>query len=254
MLVMYFCMLRKEVKMAGTMIHLVIAVRIFEIIDKNNCKIRLDNGNFINVDRNMFVVGNVCPDGIMERKNYERSMKLHTHFRDNIPDGDFGKEGTVELFEKRLSEFWKKHMEDEKHTHGLYLGYITHMMTDKRFILYERPKYFENIAKIGLTDHDRETFIYFNRDTDLIDFQLVREMPELNEAKKILKETDGYYIKDMVTMEELDKSRKWIIRHFFDENTIEDKSSFLEYNSIVKFIDETVEYIKNRLINEKYLV
>ena len=65
-------------------------------------------------------------------------------------------------------------------------------------VLYERPKYFENISVIGLTDHDRETFVYFNRDTDLVDFKLVREMPELLEAKDILEETSGYYIKDMI--------------------------------------------------------
>ena len=171
--------------MAGTMIHLVIAVRIAENIKKNGYKIRLADGSNIHFDKNMFIAGNICPDGIMERKNYERNMKLHTHFRDGIPDGDFGKNGTIKLFEKRMADFWREHCEDERVASGLYLGYITHMMTDKRFILYERPKYFQNISKIGLTERDRETFVYFNKDTDLVDFKLVKEMPELSEAEKI---------------------------------------------------------------------
>ena len=88
--------------MAGTMIHLVIAVRIAENIKKNGYKIRLADGSNIHFDKNMFIAGNICPDGIMERKNYERNMKLHTHFRDGVPDGDFGKNGTIKLFEKRM--------------------------------------------------------------------------------------------------------------------------------------------------------
>ena len=158
--------------MAGTMIHLVIAVRLADFIEKNGYLIKtsIEEEEGTDLNRKMFVVGNICPDGIMNHKNYERSMKLHTHFRDGIPDGDFGKDGTIEIFEERLKGFWEKHLEDEKYVRGLYLGYITHMMTDKRFVLYERPKYFENISVIGLTDHDRETFVYFNRDTDLVDF------------------------------------------------------------------------------------
>lgn len=240
--------------MAGTMIHLVIAVRLADFIENNDYQIKLANENYIEFNRNMFVVGNICPDGIMERQNYERSMKLHTHFRDGIPDGDFGKDGTVELFEHRLNEFWNEHFEDEMSVKGIYLGYITHMMTDKKFILYERPKYFENISCIGLTDQDRETFVHFNRDTDLVDFRLVREMPELSEAKEILEKTSGYCIKNMITADELDRSRKWIIRHFFEEKHVLEESEFLDYNSIVKFIDDTVEYIKKRLVDEKFIV
>lgn len=239
--------------MAGTMIHLVIAVRIAENIKKNGYKIRLADGSNIHFDKNMFIAGNICPDGIMERKNYERNMKLHTHFRDGIPDGDFGKNGTIKLFEKRMADFWSEHCEDERVASGLYLGYITHMMTDKRFILYERPKYFQNISKIGLTERDRETFVYFNKDTDLVDFKLVKEMPELSVAEKILRETRDYYIKNMITKEELDKSRRWIIKYFFEEKHIEENSKFLDYNSILKFCGDTVNYILDRLKNESYL-
>lgn len=246
----------KSGKMAGTMIHLVIAVRLADFIEKNGYSIKTsieeENGTAFN--RNMFVVGNICPDGIMNHENYERSMKLHTHFRDGIPDGDFGKEGTIEIFEERLKGFWEKHLEDEKSVGGLYLGYITHMMTDKRFVLCERPKYFENISVIGLTDHDKETFVYFNKDTDLVDFRLVREMPELLEARDILEETGGYYIKNMINGTDLDKSRKWMLKHFFEDGQVIEESRFLDYNSIVKFIGDTVEYIKKRLIDEKFII
>lgn len=47
--------------MAGTMIHLVIAVRIAENIKKNGYKIRLADGSNIHFDKNMFIAGNMCP-------------------------------------------------------------------------------------------------------------------------------------------------------------------------------------------------
>ena len=86
------------------MIHLVIAVRLADFIEKNGYLIKtsIEEEEGTDLNRKMFVVGNICPDGIMNHKNYERSMKLHTHFRDGIPDGDFGKDGTIEIFEGRL--------------------------------------------------------------------------------------------------------------------------------------------------------
>ena len=33
-----------------------------------------------------------------------------------------------------------------------------------------------------------------------------------------------------------------------------EESRFLDYKSIIKFIDDTVEYIKKRLLDEKFLI
>ena len=73
-------------------------------------------------------------------------------------------------------------------------------------------------------------------------------------AKDILEETSGYYIKDMITNIDLDKSRMWILNHFFEKEHVIEESRFLDYKSIIKFIDDTVEYIKKRLLDEKFLI
>ena len=53
--------------MAGTMIHLVIAVRLADFIEKNGYLIKtsIEEEEGTDLNRKMFVVGNICPDGIM---------------------------------------------------------------------------------------------------------------------------------------------------------------------------------------------
>ncbi|MBR1741359.1 MAG: hypothetical protein IJ733_05725, partial [Lachnospiraceae bacterium] len=187
--------------MAGTMVHLLVAEKIYEKLGNKKWSYSFDME--LPFQEDLFVAGNICHDGIMARKGYKREMKLHTHFRDDIPDGSFDAGGNVEKFEQRMKEFWLLHEGEEQRFPGLYLGYITHMMTDERFILEERHKFFQEIQRIGLTVFDRETYVHFNRETDLVDFRLIREFPELQKAKASLERVSPYEIRGMVTEEEL---------------------------------------------------
>lgn len=238
--------------MAGTMVHLLVAEKLKERLLQR--KWHFPFSRSLQMDSDFFIAGNICPDGIMARKNYERQMKLHTHFRDGIPDGRFEEPGMVPLFEKRMKEFWKGHFGEEEKYPGLYLGYVTHMMTDEKFILEERPKFFGNIARAGLTCKDRETFIRFNRETDLVDFKLIREYQELQDAKEALQRVPEYEIQGMVTREELSESRNWILNYFFGTEHPASDSEFLLYDSMVEFIETVVEEIMERLFSEGYLI
>lgn len=237
--------------MAGTMVHLLVAEKLLPYLSDKRIAYPFDSEFMRKPD--YFVAGNICPDGIMARKGYQREMKLHTHFRDGIPDGSFDEPGMVPLFEKRMREFWKLHWQEERACPGLYLGYITHMMTDERFILEERPKFFESISVTGLTDKDRETFIRFNKETDLVDFRLIREYSELTEAYETLKRVRPYEIKGMITREELTESRSWILNHFFETEHGIEEAEFLSYDSMVQFIESVTEEIAKRLFTEGYL-
>jgi len=237
--------------MAGTMVHLLTAEKLLPKLTGGALVYPFNTS--LEIKPEYFIAGNICPDGIMARNGYQRKMKLHTHFRDGIPDGDFDKPGMVPLFEERMKEFWKMHQQDEKECPGLYLGYITHMMTDERFILEERPKFFENISVTGLTEQDRETFIRFGRETDLVDFRLIREYSELKRAYASLKHVKPYEIKGMVTREELSRSRNWILEYFFETEHEEEEICFLKYDSMVHFIGEVTKEIPERLLQEGYL-
>ena len=231
--------------MAGTIVHLLIAEKLLEALRQGIfCTEHTDK---ILENPDLFIAGNICPDGIMARKDYERSMKLHTHFRDGIPDGTFGNPGTIDLFEKRMQTFWKQHRADEKENPGLYLGYITHMMTHERFILTERPRFFEQIASIGLTKKDKKTFEIFNEETDLVDFRLLCEYPVLKEAQISLERVKPYEIKGMITQEELTESRRWILSHFFETEHEKKEAIFLQYDSMKQFIENVIKEIPDRL-------
>lgn len=237
--------------MAGTIVHLAVAQKILSILLELDWEYSFDSS--LQISKDYFIAGNICPDGIMARKNYERSMKLHSHFRDGIPDGSFDKEGMVELFEKRMHDFWIEHQEDEKRCPGLYLGYITHMMVDERFVLEIRPKFFENISVIGLTERDRETFVHFNEETDLVDFELLHDFPMLQEAKEALERVPEYEIKGMITKEELSDSRKWILQYFFYTEHTGKRSQYLKYETMVNFIEGISKEIVMRLFAEDFL-
>lgn len=238
--------------MAGTMVHLTIAELLWKRIGQEGWHYVFDTE--LCPQEDLFIAGNICPDGIMARKNYQRKMKLHSHFRDGIPDGSFDKPGMQPLFRRRMAEFWREHQEDERELPGLYLGYITHMMTDEKFVLEERPKFFQEISRIGLTQRDRETFVRFNEETDLVDFALIRNEPMLQKAKQSLQRVQEYEIKHMITAEELTDSRNWILQHFFVKEHPDKKPEFLSYESMMGFIRQTTEEILQRLLEEQLLI
>lgn len=231
--------------MAGTMVHLLVAELLLEKMKDENI--------FAYIDERLFIAGNICPDGIMARKGYRRFMKLHSHFRDGIPDGSFDMPGMLPIFHKRMYEFWREHLSDEEKMPGLYLGYITHMMTDEVFVLEERPRFFEEISRIGLTKWDKETFVYFNRETDLVDFELIRRYNCLQHSRKILDEIAPYEIKGMIAQEELTDSRQWILKHFFEEQHPVELPVFLRVETMETFAGSVASRIHDRLLCEPYL-
>lgn len=236
--------------MAGTMVHLTVAAKLWRWLEKEGRSVSLYQGTPLR--REYFIAGNICPDGIMAREGYRREMKLHTHFRDGIPDGSFENPGNVPLFEERMKLFWRDHLSDEKESPGLYLGYVTHMMTDERYILQERPKFFQQIARIGLTKQDRETYVHFNRETDLVDFWLLRNYPELQEARGALMSVPPYEIRGMITEEELTDSRRWILDYFFEAEHPNEMPGFISCQEMATFIDSVSEEIKERLWEEGF--
>lgn len=237
--------------MAGTMVHLAVAERLWDWLERESITYSFQKG--LSPRREFFIAGNICPDGIMARKGYERQMKLHTHFRDGIPDGSFDAPGNIPLFERRMKGFWQEHLSEERDCPGLYLGYVTHMMTDERYILHERPRFFREIAQIGLTKWDRETYVHFNRETDLVDFWLLRHYPELQDAARALEEVVPYEIKDMITEEELTDSRQWILRKFFRQKHPQELPKYISCGEMADFIDNVSEEIRDRLQKEGYL-
>ena len=172
--------------------------------------------------------------------------QLHTHMRDGIPDGTFQQPEHLQLFRKRLSDFFAIHNNKEERI-SLYLGHLTQMLTDEKFILEIHPYVLQRIAVTGYDRDNPQTYVKFGRDVDQIDFRLVKEFPGIDKAYQALCQVTPYEIADYITEQELTASREWIKSYFFEtEHTIEDPI-FLPYQEMYQFIPEAVSQICDRL-------
>lgn len=181
--------------MAGSVEHMAVAVELLREDQRQQ-------GSFLKLkDPVHFVLGNLAPDGIMSRNGYVRSMKMHTHFRDGIPDWEFTRADHQEVFHQRIHSFCVQMLSDPALDRDLYLGYVTHILTDEIFMKTIRQEFMEKIAAIGLTDRDAETFEYFTYDVNQIDFRLGREYPGIKRAEDCLHCGDPCSILEMVDPE-----------------------------------------------------
>lgn len=231
--------------MAGTIVHLAVATRLNE-------RFRKDKKEWLGhwakeYDSEDFFAGNICPDGIMARKGYRREMKLHTHMRDGIPDGTFQEPERLALFRSRLSSFFKQNVTTPHARFSLYLGYLTHMLTDEKFILELHPEVLKRIAQTGYDRNNPETYVKFGKDVDNIDFRLVAEFTGISVARQALRNVKPYEITGWITEEELTDSRKWILKYFFETPHEIAPPLFLLYEEICEFIPAVVDEICERL-------
>lgn len=181
--------------MAGSVEHMAVAVELLREDQRQQ-------GSFLKLkDPVHFVLGNLAPDGIMSRKGYVRSMKMHTHFRDGIPDWEFTREDHQKVFHQRIHSFCAQMLLEPALDRDLYLGYVTHILTDEIFMKTIRQEFMEKIVAIGLTDRDAETFEHFTYDVNQIDFRLGREYPGIKCAKDCLRCEDPCSILEMVEPE-----------------------------------------------------
>ena len=181
--------------MAGSVEHMAVAVELLREDQRQQ-------GSFLKLkDPVHFVLGNLAPDGIMSRKGYVRSMKMHTHFRDGIPDWEFTREDHQKVFHQRIRSFCAQMLSEPALDRDLYLGYVTHILTDEIFMKTIRQEFMEKIAAIGLTDRDAETFEHFTYDVNQIDFRLGREYPGIKRAEDCLRCEDPCSILEMVEPE-----------------------------------------------------
>lgn len=231
--------------MAGTCVHLAVAVEL-------NQKFCRQTGHYLGkmgqqYVPELFFAGNICPDGIMARRNYQREMKLHSHLRDGIPDGTFQDPENLALFRQRLQDFFIQNVYEQKREFSLYLGYLTHMLTDEKFILEIHPHVLDAIEAAGYSRQDPEMYALFGKDVDQIDFRLVAEYPGMEQAHQALRKVAPYEITGLITEQELTDSREWILSYFFETGHTWENPVFLPYDRMYHFIAEAVEEIVDRL-------
>ena len=222
--------------MAGIITHLAIADSIADILDEKIQNIPL------------YFPGNIAPDSIHSRENFVRSMKKHTHLRDDIRDADFLNNESKELFHKRLDEFVERYCIKGDKEFDLYCGYLTHLLADQLFMETIRLKFTEEMEKLNIKQSDRNYFLNISSDLDNIDNRLSQEYSFKNNPKDTLWGAKDYEVKDYLTAGELTTSKGWLTWSWFDNKKEYTAPNYISYESIINFIEYASNKITDRLI------
>lgn len=221
--------------MAGTITHLVIADKVLERLPEP-IKRKIHN-------KSLFYCGNLAPDAIMARANYERSMKRHTHFKDDVRSNELHLPEKFAQYRKRLEAFAERFLVQPHKDYELYFGYVVHILADEVFILKVRDTHVKRLLQEGKNTEDARNFRTFGHDVDLNDWRLVREYPFSCDILRMIQAESNYEIEDYITKEELNDSKDFIIKkNFLTEHDAEEASE-LTYEENLRYIEEAVDTI-----------
>lgn len=132
--------------MAGTITHLAIADKVYSIL-----------GDRVIKNLPLFFGGNLAPDAVHAKKDYQRADKKHSHLCDGIHLYGYGYPEIARLFKDRVNGFIEKYYMAAGEDRDLYFGYIVHLLVDEFYIIsvFER---LENHLKNNGTNPDEPGF------------------------------------------------------------------------------------------------
>ena len=190
-----------------------------------------------------FYCGNLAPDAIMNRKNYVREMKRHTHFKDGIRLHEFRRPENFKIYLERLMDFYHTLVEKPDPHHEIYFGYLTHMLVDELYLLHFRDRFVERLLAEGKEPTDKEFWDRFTRDVALVDWELVRTYIFQYPMPDILRLQEVYEIPDFVTGQELLDSKEFIIQMNFSQRHEREPLSVMTMEQNLEFIELCVREI-----------
>ncbi len=220
--------------MAGVVIHLAVADKAAEMLDIKNIP--------------LFFAGNIAPDCIHARADYEREMKRHTHFKDGIRDWDFLASENLEIFHRRLDEFAHKYcLEGEDRE--LYTGYLSHLLTDELFARKIRSECVVKAEEYGISQTDREFFGFMMRELNWSDAFAAENYSFRNNPVETLRKAFGCEVRDYISAEEIISSTDWIYQNFFAGNRYYEPALLMNPEKIYDFIESAADKIKDFVKN-----
>lgn len=224
--------------MAGIITHIAIADKITDMLGDKIKNVPL------------FFGGNIAPDCIHSRVQYVRSMKKHTHLRDDIRDADFINADSQALFHGRLDEFVERYCVRADAEFDLYCGYFSHLVTDELFIKTIRQDFVLEMEKQDIKQSDKSFFEFITSDLFDIDNRLAQEYHFKNAPKQTLWAAKDYEVRDYLTADEINNSKGWITNWFDNKNKLSEPK-YISYQRIIDFIDNASQEIVKRLYEYK---
>lgn len=226
--------------MAGLITHMVIAREMIKQLPEGSIR-----------EEGLFYLGNLAPDAVHAREGYIRAYKKHTHFRDDIPDMEFELEEHRSVYRKRLEEFIAQNRERGDGLEDLYLGYVTHILTDELFILTVRKEFCKVMEQMGISQNDHRFFEYIVRDMNRNDLLLVKHYEDMEIIRRCIEQVRIYRIDGLLDTREMKISRDWLVNyHFLEEHEFLDPV-YISYDRTIEFIQEAVRTITDMLARKE---
>ncbi len=221
--------------MAGTATHLAVADRVCE---------KLGCDAFKNLS--LFYCGNIAPDAIHARVNYIRAYKKHTHLTEGMSGRDFQDEAKLDEYHGRLRAFAREYLEERDENFDLHRGYYAHLVCDELFNIQIRALFQDAAAEQGIKETDDAFRKMIARETDSVDRMIIAKYPFKNDAKAMLDATWDYEVRGMVTADEINRSKSWVIGKLFNSDFSAEETSCYTYERALRFIDDTASEIIER--------
>lgn len=238
--------------MSGTLIHLAIADKIYYILGSDVIK-----------NLPLFFGGNIAPDAVHAKKDYQRADKKHSHLCDGIYSYGYGYPEINMLFKDRVNGFVEKYYITAGEDKDLYLGYIVHLLVDEFEMFSACERLINQLKSDGANSDEpglRKNLAdeinnggyrdFFNQDAYIYDI-LAYEYKFKQKVFDVLEAVWDYEVKDYISANEINISKRWVINKVFKSEPIQD--SFISNNRkrAVKFIDLATKNVIEQL---KYIV
>ncbi len=220
--------------MAGTATHLAVADAICE---------KLGNEAFNSLP--LFYSGSIAPDAIHARAGYKREFKKHTHLTEGIGGAEFLIPEKVAIFHERLRDYISKYLDRQSKEYDLYLGYVVHLVTDEFFNINLRKRIVDLAAREGVPAEGPELARVILRDMDGVDRIIMAKYPFKNDIKANLSAVWDLEIADMLSKDEMNASKDWVVNKLFCECEDSDPKYF-SYEEALDFISYCAEKIIGR--------
>ncbi|MCL2774491.1 MAG: zinc dependent phospholipase C family protein [Oscillospiraceae bacterium] len=234
--------------MPGTATHLAIADKIYFIL-----------GGDVIKNLPLFFGGNIAPDAIHAKKDYQRIDKKRSHLCEGIRSYGYGYPEVAKLFRDRVNEFIENYYMNANGDKDLYLGYIVHLLADELYLLNVYKHLEEHLINNGVNPNEpdfRKNLADSVNNSGYKDiwgkignaYEIsIHEYQFKQNVADVLEAAPDYEVKNYITMDEIKTSKHWVIDTVVKNEPAQDNVMNRDRDIAIEFLDFTAEDIIARL-------
>lgn len=216
--------------MAYTMMHIVIAERVFEQITGVK-------------DHSTYLLGTIAPDAVHARDNYEVTQKEKSHlFVEGLRWGKIENHSLAEDWENSIGNYYLANQ--EVYYHDFLLGYIVHLFADVYNSIHFYAPFMRSAA--AALEKERE---HFKKENFGYNSYLFKEYSKNHNLKAMLESARPITLDGVITKEDVEKR----IKQLFEFELTGRESAEIENYTICshevmnRLIEETSDYVAEKI-------